>query len=157
MSTRLHRKPGPSKYGSPKDPEVKSSSSSLFSRLEYFFSLFEPVSGTYQTPLTNYYNFFYLGELYVGSNEQKLMVNWDTGSSSLLLESSVCTSGCVGDVFQIGDSTSFAYKSPADYDTTVYLDGTTLYGQWGTDKACPVSGQANGCASAYPFVAIITN
>jgi len=76
----------------------------------------------------------------MGEPQQKFMVVWDTGSGSLLLESSVCTSGCSGDVFQIDDSTSFAYVSPADYDTTQYLDGTTLYGQWGTDKACPVAG-----------------
>ena len=46
--------------------------------------------------------------------------------------------------------------SPEEYDTTQYLDGTTLYGRWATDKACPVSGEANGCANTYPFVALIT-
>lgn len=103
------------------------------------FKLFEPLESTYQTPMNNLYNLQYHGELYMGEPQQKFMVVWDTGSSSLLLESSACTSGCGGDVFQLGDSTSFAYVSPADYDTTTYLDGTTLYGQWGTDKACAVA------------------
>ena len=63
------------------------------SYLEYIAGLFEPLKVTYQDPLTNYFNLNYLGELYMGSNEQKFMVVWDTGSGSLLLKSSLC-SGC---------------------------------------------------------------
>ena len=85
--------------------------------------MFEPLSTYYQTPLTNYSNLNYLGELYMGSDQQKFMVVWDTGSGSLLLESNLC-SNCSGDVFQISQSSSFAYKSPEEYDTTTYLDGT---------------------------------
>ena len=69
------------------------------SYLDLFARLFEPLSATYQTPLTNYANLNYLGELYMGSNQQKFMVVWDTGSGSLLLESTLCTLGCSGDVF----------------------------------------------------------
>ena len=102
--------------------------------------MFEPLQTYYQTPLTNYGNLNYLGELYMGSDQQKFMVVWDTGSGSLLLESSRCDDSCSGDVFQISQSTSFAYKSPEEYDTTTYLDGTSLYGRWAIDRACPVSG-----------------
>lgn len=59
-------------------------------------------------------------------------------------------------MFQIDDSSSFAYASPADTSTTEYLDGTKLEGQWASDKACPTEGDANGCANAYPFVAMTT-
>ena len=115
------------------------------------------MKGTYQDPLINVYNLNYLGELYMGSDEQKFTVVWDTGSGSLLLKSSLCDD-CLGDVFQTGDSSSFAYYSPEGeaYDTTTYLDGTTLYGRWAKDTACPVSGSANGCAVAFEFVAIVT-
>ena len=69
------------------------------SYLDLFVKMFEPLQATYQTPLTNYYNLNYLGELYMGSDQQKFTVVWDTGSGSLLLESSLCTDGCSGDVF----------------------------------------------------------
>lgn len=91
----------------------------------------------------------------MGSDEQKFTVVWDTGSGSLLLKSSLC-SDCIGDAFQTGDSSSFAYYSPEAYDTTEYLDGTSLYGRWSEDTACPVKGEANGCADAFEFVAIVT-
>lgn len=112
-----------------------------------------PAMGTYQDPLTNYFNLNYLGEVYVGSGQEKFMVVWDTGSGAFLLESSAC-SGCNGDTFTIADSTSFAYKSPAEYDTVTYLDGTSLSGQVATDKICPTTGDANSCGNTAQFVAL---
>ena len=126
------------------------------SLLDLFSGLFEPLTATYQTPLTNYLNLQYVGELYMGSDQPKFLVGWNTGAGSLLLESSLCTSGCSGDVFQTGTSSSFAYVIPAEYDTTGFLDGATLYGRWATDKACPVSGQANSCVNTFPFVTLVT-
>lgn len=160
-STKLHRKPGHSRHsdkktnGSHDESGRKIGGGHTTSYFDYIVKMFAPVQGTYQDPLTNWMNLNYLGEIYMGSDQQKFMVVWDTGSSALLLESSLC-SNCYEDVFQIDDSSSFAYVSPADYDTTEYLDGTSLYGQWATDKACPVTGVSTACANTYPFVAMIT-
>ena len=83
------------------------------------------------------------------------MVVWDTGSGTLLLESSECSS-CKGDVLEIDDSSTFAYVSPAAYDGVTYLDGTELSGQLATDTACPTT-TSTSCATGFQFVAITTN
>ena len=85
----------------------------------------------YQTPMTNYWNLLYLGEIYMGTpasgDQQQFMVVWDTGSGGYLARSDQCT-GCEGDKFQTGDSSTFAWKSPADFDAVEYMDGTSLSG-----------------------------
>lgn len=35
--------------------------------------------------LTNYWDFYYVGNLYVGSNLEKLRIIWDTGSEWLVI------------------------------------------------------------------------
>lgn len=82
------------------------------------------------------------------------MVVWDTGSGAFLLRSSDC-SGCSGSSFAIDDSTSFAWKSPTEYDRVTYMDGTSLYGQIGLDSICSTS-DTNSCANDFQFVAIST-
>ena len=55
------------------------------------------------------------------------MVVWDTGSGGYLARSSEC-SACEGSKFEVEDSTTFAWKDPADYDSVEYMDGTALSG-----------------------------
>ena len=102
--------------------------------------------------MTNYWNLLYLGEIYMGSEMQAFMVVWDTGSGGYLARSSECTS-CSGDKFITGDSSSFAWKDPADYDSVTYMDGTSLYGQLAYDRVCPTT-DTNSCANDFLFVAI---
>ena len=102
--------------------------------------------------MTNYWNLLYLGEIYMGSDMQGFMVVWDTGSGGYLARSSQCTS-CSGDKFITDDSTTFAWKDPAEYDTVTYMDGTSLYGQFAYDRVCPTT-DTNSCADDFLFVAI---
>lgn len=80
------------------------------------------------------------------------MVVWDTGSGGYLSRGSLC-SGCDGDKFQIDDSTTFAWKSPDEYDSVTYMDGTSLYGQLAYDRVCPTTND-DSCADDFLFVAI---
>lgn len=41
--------------------------------------------------LTNYWDFYYVGDLYMGSNRDKVRVIWDTGSEWLTLMSYLCS------------------------------------------------------------------
>jgi len=106
--------------------------------------------------MTNYWNLLYLGEIYMGTpssgDQQQFMVVWDTGSGGYLARSSQCT-GCEGDKFETDDSTTFAWKSPADYDSTTYMDGTSLSGQLAYDRVCPTDND-DSCADDFKFVAI---
>lgn len=116
-------------------------------------SWLSPASSTrYETPMDNYWNLLYLGEIYMGSNMQQFWAVWDTGSGGYLARSSDCTS-CTGDKFQISQSSSFYYKSPAEYDGVQYMDGTSLYGRLAYDSVCPTS-DTNSCANNFLFVAI---
>ena len=68
--------------------------------------------------MTNYWNLLYLGEIYMGTPMQDFMVVWDTGSGGYLARSSECvSSGCDGKKFETGDSSTFNWVSPADYDS----------------------------------------
>lgn len=80
--------------------------------------------------MENYWNLLYLGEIYLGTPLQGFMVVWDTGSGGLLLRTTDCTDvdDCEGDKFDIDASSTFSYNSPATYDRTTYMDGTSLYG-----------------------------
>ena len=81
----------------------------------------------------------------MGSDRQKFMVVWDTGSSALLLETSEC-SNCNGDVFQIEDSTTFEWADPVEEKGEEYMDGTKLEGQLAYDWACVTSDNDGSCA-----------
>ena len=50
----------------------------------------------YTNPLRNYYNLNYMGDLYLGSQKQKLSVMFDTGSGGLYVTSTECKSDCDG-------------------------------------------------------------
>ena len=121
----------------------------------WFKDLFMPYQTTYANPLDNYWNINYVGELYMGSNQQKFMVVWDTGSSALLLESSECDN-CNGDVLQIEDSTSFAWADPQESKSEEYMDGTAIGGFVAFDKACATAGTDSSCAIDFEFVALNT-
>lgn len=112
-----------------------------------------PAGTTYNQPQTNTQNLMYTGPIYLGDDQQELFVVWDTGSGTLLVESSECTN-CEGDVFNIDTTTTHAWVDPEAYDRVSYLDGTSLYGQLGTDKACPVPDVSTACVNAFQFVAI---
>ena len=116
-------------------------------------SRFMPFGTTYQNPVESFGNFNYLGEIYMGSEQQKLGVIWDTGSGGLAIGTSEC-SNCIGDTFQIEQSTSFAWVEPAEFKTTKYQDGTTLEGRWATDQTCATSGAGGSCAFDFKFNAI---
>lgn len=87
------------------------------------------VSTTYTSgAMENRYNTIYQGEIYLGTPPQQFFVVWDTGSGALLLKTDECDN-CAGDTeFIIGDSSTFEYKDPAEYDRVTYMDGTSLYG-----------------------------
>lgn len=80
------------------------------------------------------------------------MVVWDTGSQDFLVEGSGC-SGCNGDVFDYGSSTSFNWLSPDAYKSEEYMDGTKLSGKIGTDNVCPTT-DTNSCANSFEFVVL---
>ena len=107
-----------------------------------------PAGTTYNQPQTNTQNLMYTGPIYLGDDQQELFVVWDTGSGTLLVESSECTN-CEGDVFNIDTTTTHAWVDPEAYDRVSYLDGTSLYGQIGTDKACPVPDVSTACANTF--------
>ena len=156
FSTKLHRKPAPSRHSKETSSRAVTKSShapSWWTSIENFARYFAPVSASYKQLQSNSYNLMYEGPVFLGSDEQEFDVVWDTGSGTLLVKSEAC-SDCAGTTYSYTSSTSHTFNSPAAYDRVSYLDGTSLYGQLGTDKACPVSGQAGACASAFQFVAI---
>ena len=93
----------------------------------------------------------------MGTPMQQLYVIWDTGSGGHLIRSSDCTDAatCAGDKFIREDSSTFQWQEPATYDSTTYMDGTSLSGRLGYDNTCPTS-DANSCANNFLFVAIST-
>lgn len=156
FSTRLHRKPAHSRFSKDQNSRALTKSShknTWWTSVENFASYFAPVSATYNQPQSNYLNLMYTGPIFLGSDAQEFDVVWDTGSGTLLVKSEAC-SDCDGTVFNYSTSTSHQFNDPVAFDTVNYLDGTSLSGQIGTDKACPVSGDANACANTFQFVAI---
>lgn len=86
-----------------------------------------------QIELTNVYNTMYHAPVYVGSDNQKLSVVYDTGSDWLVLEDSECES-CFGQNFNTTTSSSFNQLSDIVEDRlygSAALQGTRV-----TDKVC---------------------
>lgn len=90
----------------------------------------------------------------MGSNMQKFMVVWDTGSQDLLIETSACDN-CQGDVFDVNASSSFSWSSPLESSSTTYMDGTSLTGNFAFDDVCPTS-DVDSCAHNFKFVGLTT-
>jgi len=106
--------------------------------------------------LRNYYNLNYMGDLYLGSQKQKLSVMFDTGSAGLYVTSTGCGSSC-GSGSGLYDAskstTSVAMQGASSIASTEYLDGTSLKGQLVSDTVCP-SAIDQSCATGFQFVAI---
>lgn len=86
----------------------------------------------------------YIGQVWIGTPLQPLMVVWDTGSERLLVKSSEC-SKCSETKFVAADSTSFSLSSPLKWYDEEYMDGTYLKGKIASDRVCPSSDTA-GCS-----------
>ena len=136
ISTKLHRVRGPHKWH---DEHVKQrafnqktekvNSHGLMGYFETLKNWLMPSQSVYFTDnMENRWNLLYLGGIYMGTpndggSQQSFSVVWDTGSGAYLARSTLCTS-CSGDKFDMSRSSTFAYKSPASYDTVTYMDGT---------------------------------
>ena len=111
----MHRLPTPPKYHDGVETRALGKNaygSKQMSFLDRMKSYVWPNYGvtTYQTAEhTNLFNLSYLGELYAGTPAQKFLTIWDTGSGSLLLRSSNCTS-CPSGTRKLDISASSTYK-----------------------------------------------
>lgn len=105
---------------------------------------------TYEYPLANK-DVYYVADILVGSNKQKLSVDIDTGSSDLWVIDSAA--GIQADYGTFDKSQSSTYKYVADGFEIHYGDGSYATGEWGADtvQLSPdgptVTGQTLGDAS----------
>ena len=100
-------------------------------------------------------NLSYYGPMWMGTPLQKLDgIVYDTGSGKLLVESSEC-SNCNGTKFKVAPTSStFQWDAVNTASAgTTYLDGTSLTGNWATDRTCPASDETS-CAANFRFIAI---
>ena len=164
FSKKLHRRAGHSKYTKSGQAQQRAINRDVMTQRSkpkgiwdmISESLFPAYGVTYtQQPTKNYNNLLYVSEIHLGTPMQEMWVIWDTGSESLLVQSDLCTA-CTANTFKTGDSTSFAFLEPAEYDSVTYMDGTSISGQLGTDRACPVSDEAS-CVPSFQFTSISQN
>ena len=107
--------------------------------------------------MTNNDNWSYLGDVFIGSNDQNNQVVWDTGSFIMNVRTTDCSSCPSTDpMFDISASTSFAYVTPyGDYPRgTTYVDGTSVSGHLATDKTCPINTDPAACMSSFRWNAV---
>jgi len=114
-----------------------------------------PVDRYSGATMRNNLNYSYFGEVYLGSDLQKLLVIWDTGSGNFLVRSSMCTN-CNSNReyepwFDIETTESIVVTDVED--STTYISGDTLAGVQVFDDVCPIA-DINTCARGFRFVAI---
>ncbi|KAG8921052.1 Type I transmembrane sorting receptor [Tulasnella sp. 417] len=81
-------------------------------------------------PLVNEKDFLYYGNLSVGTPAQVTTIDFDTGSSDLIIPSAACTT-CVGPFYDPSTSTSFLNSNTPF--TTAFADNSTASGVVGAD------------------------
>ena len=74
-------------------------------------------------PLSNYYNYYYYGTVYMGSEKEEVSTVWDTGSDWSVVEVYNCA-GCNGSTYDYRTSDDFTWVWPSEYDDVTYSDGT---------------------------------
>ena len=107
----------------------------------------------YNNELGNSWDVVYTASVFLGTPEQELNVIWDTGSSTLMIESDNCSaSTCINTVFETADSSTFVGESATK--TLTYTSGEVLTGNEATDVVCAATG-GNACTSSgFGFVAL---
>ena len=90
-----------------------------------------------QVDLENFYNIYYSGKIYMGSNREQLNMLYDTGSDWLLCEVHTCET-CDDTVYNYADetATSFSVVAPEERDTIVYGSQTSVEGFAVRDTVC---------------------
>lgn len=81
----------------------------------------EGANSYYNHQVTNYFDLFYVGDIFMGSDKQDLNVIWDTGSNWLMMETDKC-SNCIGDTFDT--TSSQTYQESGESRTITLGDGT---------------------------------
>ena len=87
----------------------------------------------------------------MGDNRETIDVVWDTGSVVYLAETEACSECNEDKVYNTATSASYTDLQIAF--TESYLDGTTLTGNFSTDKVC-VADNDSACVESFLWVSI---
>ena len=71
--------------------------------------------------LSNYYNYYYYGSVYLGSKRTQINTVWDTGSNWFVVEVDGCD-GCLGSTYDYSESRKFSWISPKETRQVRYKD-----------------------------------
>ena len=151
FSVKLSKVAGPSKHehilAQPYRPKP-----SLWERLkEQLSSLL--LGADYNVPLINYYNYYYYGQVYMGSEKKEISAVWDTGSDWYVLEVYDCA-GCDGSTYDYRDSDDFEWTQPIEYPDVTYSDGAYVQGMAAYDTVCIHRSEEESCAESFKWLAI---
>ena len=125
---------------------------SLWERFKEQFSS-SILGSDYNIPLINYYNYYYYGQVYMGSEMTEISAVWDTGSDWYVVEVYDCV-GCDGSTYDYRDSDDFDWTQPIEYDDVTYSDGTYVQGMAAYDTVCIHGSGDEGCAEGFKWLAI---
>ena len=108
LSVKIEQKPGPISPGNPEYHTV--------SWADTIKEVLTGVSADYRKPMVTYYNLKYVGAIYMGSNQERINVIYDTGSSVFLGETHLCTD-CPTPKYDFTDESggSFSYTGGGEY------------------------------------------